>query len=94
MPDGLGVEEDAVQQDGHHADEFELPLRIDRPRFGQRLIRQDQRDGRHREQHAEIEIGAGDLDVLFAITQVADENADTDKAVVGEDGIARASVAT
>src|SRR5580692_736685 len=56
MPDGLGVEEHGIEQDGHHADEDELRRRIDRPRRGQCVVRKDQRDGRQDEQHTEIDI--------------------------------------
>ncbi len=58
------------------------------------MVGHDQRDGRHHEQHAEIQIGAGDLKILLAVTQPADEDADADQSVADdhyhrEHGIAR-----
>ena len=84
VPDGLGIEEHAVQHDRHDADETELGCRIERPRRRQRVVRQHQRDGREHRQHRQIEIGAGDLKVLLAVAQAADQNADADQAVADD----------
>jgi hypothetical protein len=84
VPAGLDIEEDRVEQDGNDADEFELDPRVNRSRRGESIVRQNQRDGRHREQHAEIGVGAGDLDVLLAIAQPADEDADADQAIADD----------
>jgi len=67
VPDRLRIEEHAVEKQCHDADEAELCRRVDRSRRRQRVVRHDQRDGRHHEQHAEIKVGAGDLNILLAV---------------------------
>ena len=94
VPDGLGVEEHAVEHDRYELTKPSWSRRIDRPRRRQRVVRHDQRDGRQHDQHAEIDVGAGDLKVLLAIAQAADEDAEADQAVADdhddrEHGIAR-----
>ena len=95
MPDGLGIEKHAVENEGDDADEAELGRRIDRPRRRQRIIGHDQRDGRQHEQHAEIEVGDPvTWNILLAVAQAADEDADADEAVADdhhhrEHGVAR-----
>ncbi len=81
VPDGLGIEKHAVEHERDDADKAELCRRIDRPRRRQRIVGHDQRDGRQHEQHAEIEVRARDLEILLAVAQAADEDAEPDEAV-------------
>ena len=84
VPDGLGIEKHAIEQDGDGADEAELARRIDRPRRRQRIIGQDQRDRRQNRQNAEIKIGSAHLNILLAVTQAADQDADADQPVADD----------
>ncbi len=84
MPDGLDIEEHAVEQQGDDADEAKLGRRIDRARRRQRIIGHDQRDRRHHEQDAEIEVGARDLKILLAVPKSADEDAEADQAIADD----------
>ena len=94
MTNGLGVQEHAIEDDGHDTDKTELAGRINRARRCLGIIWQDQSDCGEYNQHAQIHVGAGDLKVLLAIAQAADQNADADKAIAhdhhhGEHGVAR-----
>src|SRR5450759_2739804 len=51
---------------------------------GQGIIGHDQRDGREHDQHTEIEVGSGDLNILLAIAQTAGQNANADQPVADD----------
>ncbi len=94
MPDGLGVEEHAVEDDGDDADERQLGPGIERPGRGECVVRHDQGDGRQHDQDAEIEVDPGDLEFLLAEPQAASQDAEPDQAVAHdhhhrEHGVAR-----
>src|SRR5205085_10951394 len=81
MPDGLGIEEYGVENDGDDADETELRLRVNRSGRRRRGVGQDQRDSRKPDQDAEIDVGARHLKLLLAVTQAGGQNAEADEAV-------------
>ena len=81
MPDRLGIKEHAVEHERDQVHKAKLRRRINRPRRRQRVIGHDQRNGRQHEQHAEIKVGAGNLEILLAVAQAANEDAEADEAV-------------